>query len=196
MFCGLDLGGLSLAGTFSFEDESQEGGSMVDFMNPCGCRDSEGIEAIFRPMSYSDSTDHDDWNPPLYRDKSLLSSPSQVEEEHTVDIVPDIPSPTSTRKEVSTSDDHNESTIEEENKQDDFLNPIPSDFLPPRHSFSRSFEQRDEKCEVSQGKASATVSSHKEETRIDGLLPTDVLCGRGMNTSVHPGTCFVGSVFR
>ena len=154
----------------------------MDFMNPCGCAEKDsGIEAIFRPMSSTDAADGDEWSPPLYRDKSLLSSPSQGEEGHTVDIVPDIPSPIATRKEVTPSNEHNESAIEE----DDVLNPIPSDFLPPRHSFSRSFEQRDEKCEVSPEKA--TTSAFKSETRIDGLLPTDVLCGRGMNTTVHAG---------
>ena len=190
LFCG--LGGLTLSGTFSFEDESQEG-SMMDFMNPCGCRDSEGIETIFRPMSSKDSIDRDEWSPPLYRDKSLLSSPSGGEETYTVDIIPDIPSPASSRKEVSSSNNHDQSTIEE-NAHDDFLNPIPSDFVPPRHSFSRSFEQRDEKCEVIRRKTS-TPYSGIAETRIDGLLPTDVLCGRGMNTSVHPGRSLADELF-
>jgi hypothetical protein len=182
VFCG--LGGLGLSGTFSFDDESQEG-SMIDFMNPCGCRDSEGVEAIFRPMNSKDSAENADWSPPLFRDKSLLSTPSPSEEPYNVDVVLDIPSPISEHKEASSSKYYVEQS-HEECLNDNFLNPVPPDFVPPKHSFSRSFEQRDEDSEVKQSKTSAPFS-YVPETKIEGLLPTDVLCGRGMNTSVHPG---------
>lgn len=175
IFCGLSA-------TFSFDDESEEGSSMMDFMNPMCCRD-QGVETIFRPMTNEEFAERDEWSPPLYRDKSLLSSSSKTNEpakevspqsSQTVDVIPYDQSPSSNR---STNDTFRSSKI-----PSDHANSIPSDFLPPRHSFSRTFDERDDTYKV------PTVTSYPvSETRVNGLLPTDVLCGRGMNTSIHPG---------
>jgi hypothetical protein len=173
IFCGLSA-------TFSFDDDSKDS-LMMDLFNPLCCRD-QGVEAIFRPMTNEEFTVKDEWSPPLYRDKSLLSSPSKPkatskvspQSSPRVDIVPydDTPPP-----ERSVNDDRHL------NKHcDDFLNPIPSDFIPPRHSFSRTFDERDDRCQTS-----SITKSLPSKTPVDGIKPTDVLCGRGMLTNIHPG---------
>jgi hypothetical protein len=177
IFCGLSA-------TFSFDDESKEDSSIMDLFNPLCCRD-QGVETIFRPMTNKEFAERDEWSPPLYRDKSLLSSPSNLREaskvsphpSSRVDVVPydHTPSP---KRNVNDDTHLNEHC-------DDFLNPIPSEFLPPRHSFSKTFDERDERCQTS--KARNVTNSLPSETRVDELKPTDVLCGRGMLTSIHPG---------
>ncbi|KAG7354247.1 hypothetical protein IV203_003603 [Nitzschia inconspicua] len=179
IFCGLST-------TFSFDDDSEEGSSVMDFMNPLCCRD-QGVETIFRPMTNEEFDVKDEWSPPLFRDKSLLSSPSSKLEEPpnkvsphvspTVDVVhyDHIPSPKQSNLDLTKSNDG----------KYDLLDPIPTDFLPPRHSFSRTFDEHEEQLDVSKARTINTPSP--SETRVDGLKPTDVLCGRGMNTSIHPG---------
>lgn len=176
IFCGLSA-------TFSFDDESEESSSMMDFINPLCCRD-QGVETIFRPMTNEELVEREAWSPPLYRDKSLLSSP-KVEEPSKV-------SPYSSPKVDLVLYDHTPSPKKSSdhdtyhNKHfDDYFSPVPSEFLPPRHSFSRTFDERADACQTS--KAPTITNPLPSETRVDGLRPTDVLCGRGMNTSIHPG---------
>lgn len=179
IFCGLSA-------TFSFDDESEEGSSMMDFMNPLCCRD-QGVETIFRPMTNEEFVERDVWSPPLYRDKSLLSSPSKGEEPNQVsphsspriDVVPYDNTPSSKRNSTN--------GLESNGIEGEFLNPIPSDFLPPRHSFSRTFAELEEEEQQQISQARTITVPSPSETRVDGLKPTDVLCGRGMNTSIHPG---------
>lgn len=156
----------------------------MDFMNPLCCRD-QGVETIFRPMTNEEFAERDEWSPPLYRDKSLLSSPSKVEE--PVEVSPH----SSPRVEIISCEQTgslrqgNNHEFKTKEEIDTFLNPIPNDFLPPRHSFSRTFDERDEGFPTA--KARTVTIPSPSETQVDGLQPTDVLCGRGMNTSIHPG---------
>jgi hypothetical protein len=178
IFCGL-------SDTFSFDDESKEDSLMMDIFNPLCCRD-QGVETIFRPMTNEEFAERNEWSPPLYRDKSLLSSPSKPNQPSQVspqtsprvDVVPYDDTPSPKRR------DHDDTHFRNE-YCDDYLNPIPNDFLPPRHSFSRNFDERDERCQSS--KARNVMNASSSESRVDGPRPTDVLCGRGMLTSIHPG---------
>lgn len=103
------------------------------------------------PSRYGHSKD-DYWSPPLYRNKSLLSCPSSG---------------------VGTWTHHGNLSNDENS---DFLNQtpfeVPSDFIPPKHSFSAPSKE-EEGCE--------------RVLEPFPLRDTDVVCGRGANTMLHPG---------
>mmetsp|Transcript_10063 Transcript_10063/g.18346 ORF Transcript_10063/g.18346 Transcript_10063/m.18346 type:complete len:372 (+) Transcript_10063:138-1253(+) len=193
VLCGLST-------TFSF-DSDDEDSSLMDFIreNPLCCRDEQGVEAIFRESSQEDIANRDayiekmeHWSPPVYRNKSLNSAPSQSEETTTegstpptVDVVPYdyTPSPRLGETNLLTAQAEENSTIN-----------LPKEFVPPRHTFSKSFDNdplrltnsdNDHKCRAGPSRSNNTSCDTSQV--VQELRPHDVLCGRGMNTSLHPG---------
>ena len=97
------------------------------------------------------------WNPPIYRDMSLLSKPSH-----------DLGSSFSSLDSV-----------------DQYVVELPKDFIPPRHQFSCSTTARIN-SEGNGGFTSENISENISEG-VKQLRPTDIVCGRGAPTLYHKG---------
>lgn len=202
-----------------FGDEGSDDSSHISIMDyfqdfPLCCQDTDGVEAIFRDTvidleepSYSDregitrsnKITEKPWRPPLYRDKSLLAAPRDMDEESQ--------SPTSSSKILTPSvgvvscDDsipsrqHDSSPPRSINKNDE-VDYLPPAFVPPKNSFYRptvfEFEAFNRQDHVDQpdpcvDDGSILLQSSPTTSTNLTLGPTDVVCGRGAPTSIHPG---------
>ena len=133
-----------------------------------------------QPIQNSDQTmcnysfNQDSWVPPLYRNTSLLSSPSCDDED----------SPTGTRR-----SDNNETVID-----------LPPDFIPPRHAFLKS-ERDDLTSQHGDENESSPSGSNGRSVKIlssnpVGLHPNDIVCGRGAPSNLHPGNQVFRSIIK
>jgi hypothetical protein len=145
------------------------------------------------------------WRPPLYRDTSLLSAPCDVDKETRMRLSLSSPPKTITPSVgLIPSDDsipsqqHIPSPPRSviENDKDSSL---PLDFVPPKSSFpqTRSFKfeavrkqtKRTDPSVDDGDSLSLTYSKFRSSSSIANLTlePTDVVCGRGAPTTIHPG---------
>lgn len=219
------------------DTEDEDEWSLFDFASnpPLCCKDST-MDAIFRFTHFGDETlpqvsrgtsllknDDEDgdeldpeeeqkiatptaWSPPIYRNMSLHSAPSRAEEYSNHHHQ----GPTIIPNDASTAAMSPPRSYEFDDE------PLPIDFAPPRHKFSRSFDHldRDVHSELTMSPtitslpsdhpssspvtSSGGVRHHHQvsakarnfkadmDTTVD-LRPTDVICGRGAPTSIHPG---------
>mmetsp|Transcript_50580 Transcript_50580/g.56457 ORF Transcript_50580/g.56457 Transcript_50580/m.56457 type:complete len:380 (-) Transcript_50580:130-1269(-) len=184
MLCGLQSFGM-----FTDDSDADDGDSyfsMMDFASdlPLCCQDTEGVEAIFRPLAVDEpsgreTTDQQKmmapWRPPLYRDKSLLSTPTYDDTlAETVSVTP--------------TDRRHPSELTKNDQRNSDPKSLLADFAPPKHSFSQSFEAIDKQHDRLVHDPSRSVSIDPPKTPQDlGLRLQDVVCGRGAPTSIHPG---------
>lgn len=193
----------------AFEDDD-DNWSLFDFAKDqlfC-CRD-DSVETIFRPIAAEHSASRDayleqmtPWAPPIYRDKTLLSAPSGEEVSndryHTGSISsPSNQSSNSKPVNVIPNDPHSphgsscqwtvDPTIEK---------PLPSEFIPPRHIFSRSFESKeptsclmDTHSDMPPSLVQLACASANRAAAFSSIAlePNFVVCGRGAPTSIHRG---------
>lgn len=186
--------GSQLAGCMLSDDDSHNSSyfAVMDYMTDLSlcCPDTSGIEAFFRPDDTEGTSDQvgqtqsrmmQPWRPPLYRDTSLLSAPScsSIEEKQY---------PPSTR--IKTPSNCIVSCYDSIRSRKDQLpnqikwarpidaEPLPPDFIPPRHPFLLSSRLERKGTAISTPSVSSPVS---------GLQPIDVVCGRGGPSNTHPG---------
>ena len=97
------------------------------------------------------------WYPPIYRNTTLLSSPSQTPSQISME--------------------NNTVVTDESHQYSDIGCQLPVDFLPPRHNFATP--SRDDESFSRATKPLPSGCVH--------LRDSDIVCGRGAPTLVHPG---------
>jgi hypothetical protein len=187
------------------DDDGESHFSIMDFVSdlPLCCQDTEGMDAIFRPLTVEEpsgreTTDQQKmmapWRPPLYRDKSLLSASTYPpgDDDSPSSVPPRIITPSveiaSCNKFFPSTDRCRSSQSTKNHGGDTNEKPLPADFIPPKHSFSRSFEAADKQHDriAHITSRSVPVDRFKIPQKL-GLRPQDVVCGRGAPSSIHPG---------
>ena len=186
--------GLQSASMFSDDgDDSGSYFSVMDYIRdfPLCCQDNEGVEAIFRPIDTEEPSSGPEaiahgnmitpWRPPLYRDTSLVAAPSYPRfDEESPASASKILTPSvgivSCDDSIPSQNDRQSRLIK--NYEAPNPSPLPTAFIPPKHTFSRSFEA---------DKRDRRVDSPPRPSSYLGLQPKDVVCGRGAPTSTHPG---------
>ena len=191
-----------------FSDDGDDGESHFSIMDlvsdlPLCCQDTEGVKAIFRPLTVEETSGREitdqqkmkaPWRPPLYRDKSLLSASTYPpgDDDSPSSVPPKIITPSvgiaSCNKLFPSTDRCRSFQFTKYHVGDTNENPLPADFIPPKHSFSRSFEAADKQHDriVHIPLRSVPVDTPRIPQKL-GLRPQDVICGRGAPSSIHPG---------
>jgi hypothetical protein len=161
------------------------------------------------------------WYPPIYRNMTLHSVPSRAGEQdgghhhlHHHQGPTIIPNDVSAASSPASVPRRRASSVYGDD--DDDIEPLPIDFIPPRHEFSRSINGKEEEdcgldatmspgtamslfSDMSLSKVSALnksssfpcdfkrTSSNNNHDYFMELHPQDVICGRGQPTQTHPG---------
>jgi hypothetical protein len=206
---GLQLGSMC-------SDDNSSHYSIMDFFQgfPLCCRDTEAVEAIFRPPIDTTDSDREEithgnkimekpWRPPLYRDTSLLAAPRDVEEESQ----PPLSSPKTITPSIGVVS-YNDSIPSQKHissnprsviktNEDVTLPPTfvpPTNYFPRRRSFefevfSRQDQNNHPNPSVDEDSLSHSYSKSQSSSSTTNLRlePKDVVCGRGAPTSIYPG---------
>lgn len=125
------------------------------------------------------------WAPPLFRNTSLLSSPSYDSEESSCVIIAE-PSGSQRNRNTTANEDSSSSTTID----------LPIDFIPPRHVFSSRISHQTTGGGGYESSASSTTTTIGK--RVFKTISTndfqamrarsnDIVCGRGAPSNVHPG---------
>ncbi len=205
------------ASAFSFEDDEESSWSLFDFGKDTLCWRvaDESVETIFRPTTAEDSATRETylqqhmatWDPPLYRDKSLTSAPSRdevnIDRNQTDSIIRNSdPTKSPHRPNVIPNDPHSPGAPSHQSTCDPNIeNTLPKEFIPPRHTFSRSFDIREAGSSLMDNCLDSTPSpllkqADSSASRVAGpssisrtieLQPNDVICGRGSPSCIHAG---------
>lgn len=154
---------------------------------------------VFRPICNTNNTSHqlsqtsdqtmcnqslleNSWVPPLYRNTSLLSSPSYDGE----DTIAGGRQP---------HDNGTGCTTDQPESVD-----LPPDFIPPRHAFLKS--EKDDITSQHGGDNESLPSSNNGRgvkilsSNAFGVHPKDIVCGRGAPSNCHPGNQVFRSIIK